>query len=53
MRSTSELETVATIIHANQKQMRRHDPLKPLMDIIVAQVRGRGGEGGGEERRAG
>lgn len=28
MRSTSELESVVTIIHANEKQMRRHDPLR-------------------------
>ena len=38
MRSTSELETVVTIIHANERQMRRHDPLRKYMDIIVEHV---------------
>ena len=40
MRSTNELETVVTIIYANQKQMRRTDPLRPFMDIICDQAEG-------------
>ena len=35
MKSTLELDTVVTIIYANQRQMRRSDPLKPYMDIIA------------------
>ncbi|PNH04704.1 LMBR1 domain-containing protein 2 [Tetrabaena socialis] len=38
MKSTAELETVVTIIAANERQMRRHDPLRKYMDIIVAHV---------------
>ncbi|KAG2435358.1 hypothetical protein HXX76_007431 [Chlamydomonas incerta] len=35
MKATSELETVVTIIAANERQIRRHDPLRKYMDIIV------------------
>ncbi|GFR49399.1 hypothetical protein Agub_g11451 [Astrephomene gubernaculifera] len=38
MKSTAELETVVTIIAANERQMRRHDPLRKYMDIIVEHV---------------
>ncbi len=38
MKSTAELETVVTIIAANERQMRRHDPLRKYMDIIVDHV---------------
>eukprot|EP00879_Flechtneria_rotunda_P003202 GHRR01003425.1.p1 GENE.GHRR01003425.1~~GHRR01003425.1.p1 ORF type:complete len:656 (+),score=226.79 GHRR01003425.1:287-2254(+) len=34
MRATNELESVVTIIVANEKQMPRRDPLRPLMEII-------------------
>ncbi|GAX78046.1 hypothetical protein CEUSTIGMA_g5488.t1 [Chlamydomonas eustigma] len=34
MKSTHELETVVTIITANERQMRRHDPLRPYIDLI-------------------
>jgi hypothetical protein len=34
MKSTHELETVVTIISANERQMRRHDPLRPYIDLI-------------------
>mmetsp|Transcript_35578 Transcript_35578/g.79011 ORF Transcript_35578/g.79011 Transcript_35578/m.79011 type:complete len:727 (-) Transcript_35578:712-2892(-) len=35
MKTTKELDTVVAIIHANEKQMRRTDPLRKYMDIIV------------------
>lgn len=35
MKSTGELETVITIIYANQRQMRRHDALQKYMDVVV------------------
>lgn len=38
MKSTAELETVVAIVAANERQMRRHDPLRKYMDIIVAHV---------------
>ncbi|KAG1668956.1 hypothetical protein FOA52_001000 [Chlamydomonas sp. UWO 241] len=38
MRATNELETVVAVIYANQRQMRRGDPLRPLMEIIAAQA---------------
>lgn len=34
IKATNELETVITIISANQRQMRRHDPLRKYMDIV-------------------
>eukprot|EP00798_Chlamydomonas_sp_ICE-L_P014725 gene14725-20769_t len=34
MRATAELEEVVTIVCANSKQIRRHDPLKKYMDKI-------------------
>lgn len=47
MKATSELETVVTIIAANERQIRRHDPLRKYMDIIVEHLeKVRGGEGG-------
>ncbi|KAF5836465.1 LMBR1-like membrane protein-domain-containing protein [Dunaliella salina] len=36
MKSTSELETVITIIYANQRQMRRHDALHKYMDVVAS-----------------
>jgi hypothetical protein len=38
MKSTSELESVVTIIAANERQMRRTDPLRKYMDLIVDAV---------------
>lgn len=38
IRATNELETVVTIIYANQRQMRRHDPLRKYMDVIADQA---------------
>jgi hypothetical protein len=35
IKTTNELETVVTIICANQKQMPRRDPLQPYMQIIA------------------
>lgn len=34
MRTTQELEAVVKIIYANQRQMRRYDPMRPYMEII-------------------
>lgn len=34
MRSRAELEDVITVIYANARQMRRHDPLRKYMDIV-------------------
>lgn len=34
MKSTGELETVITIVYANQRQMRRHDVLRKYMDVV-------------------
>ncbi len=36
LKSTNELETVVTIVCANQRQMPRRDPLRPYMEIIAA-----------------
>ena len=36
VKSTSELETVITVIYANQRQMRRHDALHQYMDVITS-----------------
>lgn len=48
MKSTTELETVVTIVYANQRQMRRTDPLKKYMDVIADQAGAlRGGRRGG------
>ena len=47
MRSTTELETVVTIICANERQMRRSDVLRPFMEIIASELGGRGIVGGG------
>ena len=33
VRTTNELESVVTIIVANDKQMPRRDPLRPLMEV--------------------
>lgn len=38
MRSTNELETVITIICANDRQMRRGDALRPFMEIITTEL---------------
>lgn len=35
IKATNELDTVVTIICANQKQMPRRDPLQPYMTIIA------------------
>ena len=35
IKTTNELETVVTIICANQKQMPRRDPLQPYMQMIA------------------
>ena len=40
MRSTNELETVVTIIAANDRQMRRGDALRPFMEIITTEMGG-------------
>ena len=36
LKSTGELETVITIIYANQRQMRRHDALHKYMDVVAS-----------------
>ncbi|GBF88476.1 hypothetical protein Rsub_01189 [Raphidocelis subcapitata] len=35
LRTTAELETVVTIVVANERQMPRRDPLRPYMEIIA------------------
>lgn len=48
MKSTTELETVVTVVYANQRQMRRTDPLKKYMDVIADQAGALVGWGGGQ-----
>jgi hypothetical protein len=38
MRARVELRDVITIIYANQRQMRRHDPLQKYMEIVFEQA---------------
>jgi hypothetical protein len=38
IRRTNELERVVTVVLANERQMSRRDPLRPLMDAIAARA---------------
>jgi hypothetical protein len=38
MLATNELESVALIIYANQKQMRQYDPMLHYMNIVSEQA---------------
>eukprot|EP00201_Polytomella_parva_P006581 CAMPEP_0175081692 /NCGR_PEP_ID=MMETSP0052_2-20121109/26305_1 /TAXON_ID=51329 ORGANISM="Polytomella parva, Strain SAG 63-3" /NCGR_SAMPLE_ID=MMETSP0052_2 /ASSEMBLY_ACC=CAM_ASM_000194 /LENGTH=865 /DNA_ID=CAMNT_0016352733 /DNA_START=108 /DNA_END=2702 /DNA_ORIENTATION=- len=39
MRSTREMEDVVTIVMANERQLRRHDPLRKYMDVVLEELR--------------
>lgn len=52
VKTTNELESVVTIIVANDKQMPRRDPLRPLMEVrAVARPLEFGGPGQRTHRR--
>ena len=37
--ATFEMQVVATVVEATSQPMARRDPLRPIMDLIYAQVR--------------